>query len=120
MPALAPISKIHPLCYEHHREMTLPDVATNNEDGLVYACQEPLCLVHYNNVEGYFLNTQDLSRIEESPAPPHQYCSDDSYPMYLAEVQPEHPSFRLWRCPKCGLHRVGGELELATGLGPQT
>jgi hypothetical protein len=28
--------------------------------------------------------------------------------MYLAEVQPEHRSFRLWRCPKCGLHRVGG------------
>jgi hypothetical protein len=32
--------------------------------------------------------------------------------MYLAEVQPDHRSFRLWRCPKCGLHRVGGKLQV--------
>jgi len=119
MPALAPISKIHPLCYEHHSQMTLPDVATN-EDGLVFACPESFCFVHYNRLEGYFLNTRDPSQIEQSPSPPHQYCSNDSYPMYLAEVQPEHPSFRLWRCPKCGLHRAGGELELAAGLGPRS
>jgi len=119
MPAAAPVSKIHPLCYEHHCEMTFPDVATNGDE-LVYACQEPRCLVHYNHLEGYFLNTQNLSLIEQSPAPPHQYCSNDNFPMYLAEVQPEHRSFRLWRCPKCGLHRVGGELKVAAELDPQS
>jgi hypothetical protein len=109
MPALAPTSKIHPLCYEHHSEMTLPDVVSSGEES-VYACQEPSCVVHYSNVEGYFLNTQDQLSLKESPAPPHQYCSDDKYPMYLVEVQPEHPSFRLWRCPKCGFSRIGGQL----------
>ena len=107
MPALAPASKIHPLCYEHHSEMIVPE-AISNEDGPVYACQEPLCFVHYSNLEGYFLDTRDRHLLKQCPIPPHQYCSNDSYPIYLVEVQPEHPSFRSWRCPKCGLSRAGG------------
>ena len=30
--------------------------------------------------------------------------------MYLLEVQPEHPNFRLWRCPHCNMGRLGGQL----------
>lgn len=37
--------------------------------------------------------------------------------MYLAEVQRGHPSFRLWRCPKCGLNRAGGEFQVTARKG---
>jgi hypothetical protein len=30
--------------------------------------------------------------------------------MYLAEVLPEHRSFRLWKCPQCHNHSNGGSL----------
>ena len=80
------------------------------EDGLDYACDEPDCLVHYSGSEGYFLNSRDPVRIKRCPIPPHQYCSKDRYPMYLLEVQPNHPSFRLWRCPKCNMTRCSGTL----------
>ena len=108
MPGTAPVNSIHPLCYEHHSEMALPKLASN-EDGLPYACRELACLVHYTRSRGYFLNTPDRGMIDKYPGP-REHCSIDGYPMYLLEVQPEHPSFRLWRCPKCKMSRVGGAL----------
>jgi hypothetical protein len=109
MPGAAPASRIHPLCYEHHCEMK-PHESSSSEDGMDYSCDEPECLVHYSRSDGYFLNTQDQVLIKKAPIPPHQYCSKDRYPMYLLEVQPDQPSFRLWRCPKCSMSRGGGTL----------
>ena len=109
MPSPARAVRIHPLCYEHHCEMKLYE-SSSSEDGMDYACDEPDCLVHYSSSDGYFLNTQDQLLIKKCPIPPHQYCSTDRYPMYLLEVQPNQPSFRLWRCPKCNMSRSGGTL----------
>lgn len=112
MLALARSKRIDPLCFEHHSEMK-PCKSDSNGDGTTYACRVSDCFVHYSRSDGYFLNTENQQLlIDQCPAPPHQYCSSDRYPMYLAEVQPEHPSFRLWRCPKCGLNRAGGELQV--------
>ena len=108
MPGTIPINSIRPLCYEHHSEMTLPELASN-EYGLAYACRELDCLVHYTRSRGYFLNTQNRDLIEQELAP-HEHCSVDGHPMYLLEVQPAHPSFRLWRCPKCNMSRGAGTL----------
>jgi len=108
MPVSAPVTTIHPLCYEHHSEMILPDHASN-EDSLPYACREFDCLVHYSRSGGYFLNTASRELIELYP-PPRERCSIDGHPMYLLEVQPEHRSFRLWRCPKCNMSRSAGTL----------
>jgi hypothetical protein len=109
MPSTASANRIHPLCYEHHSEMHVRE-SSLSEDGMTYACDEPECLVHYSKTDGYFLNTQDQFLIKKAPIPPHQYCSRDRYPMYLLEVQPDQPSFRLWRCPKCNMSRAGGTL----------
>jgi hypothetical protein len=109
MPGPAPASKIHPLCYEHHSKMTLRKLASS-ESGMAFACRESNCVVHYSRSEGYFLSAQNQLLIRQGPVPPHQYCSSDAFPMYLLEVQPKHPSFRLWRCPKCGMSRAVGSL----------
>jgi hypothetical protein len=109
MPALVPRSNIHPLCYEHHSEMTLPEVVPDGHER-VYACPEPSCFVHYSNVDGYFLNTQNRLVLKDCPVPPHQFCSADKHPMYLVEVRQDHPKSRLWRCPKCGFSRIGSQL----------
>jgi hypothetical protein len=108
MPGTIPINSIRPLCYEHHTEMTLPELAPDDY-GLAYACREFDCLVHYTRSRGYFLNTQNRDLIEQEVAPREQ-CSIDGHPMYLLEVQPQHPSFRLWRCPKCNMSRSAGTL----------
>ena len=109
MPVVARSNKIHPLCYEHHSEMTLRE-SSSSEDGMTYACPEPDCFVNYTKSDGYFVNTQDHFLIKEAPIPPHQYCLKDSYPMYLLEVHPNQPSFRLWRCPKCNMSSSAGTL----------
>jgi len=109
MPASALASKIRPLCYEHHSKMARRK-SSSNEDGLAFACREPHCVVHYSRMEGYFLSARDQLMLREGPIPPHQYCSSDGFPMYLLEVQPKHPSFRLWRCPKCCMSRAAGSL----------
>ncbi len=105
----APATKVRPLCYEHHSKMTLRKLVSS-EGGMAFACREPDCVVHYSGSEGYFLSAQDQLLIVQGPIPPHQYCSSDGFPMYLLEVQPKHPSFRLWRCPKCGMSRAAGSL----------
>ena len=109
MPAIAPANRIHPLCYEHHSEMTVRELSSS-ENGVAYYCKEPDCFVSYSRSDGYFLNTQNQFIITRCPIPPHQYCAHDRYPMYLLEVQPEHPNFRLWRCPHCSMSRLGGQL----------
>lgn len=109
MPAVERSNRIHPLCYEHHSEMALRELSSS-EDGMTYACQEPDCFVTYTRSDGYFLNTQDQLLIKEGPIPPLQYCLKDDCPMYLLEVQPDQPSFRLWRCPKCNMSLGGGTL----------
>jgi len=105
----APASSIHPLCYEHHSEMTLLKFVSS-QDGIAYACQEPDCFVHYSRSDGYFLNAQNHLPIDQTEILPRQYCSRDGHPMYLLEVQPKHPNFRLWRCPKCSMSVSAGQL----------
>lgn len=119
MLALAQPNKMRPLCFEHHSGMK-PCKSDSNADGTTYACRVSGCFVHYSRSDGYFLNTENPLLIDKCPAPPHQYCSSDGFPMYLAEVRPGHPSFRLWRCPKCGLNRAGGEFQVTARKGLQT
>ena len=99
---------IHPLCYEHHTEMTCVERASKKES-LAYRCQEPDCHVYYDRSEGYFLNGLGRNRIEQETTP-RVHCSQDGHLIYLLEVQREHPSFRLWRCPQCKMSHVGGSL----------
>lgn len=90
---------LHVLCYQHHREML-----TRGQSGTgtpaVYVCKEPGCLVCYDALGGYFLDTED-PKIVEQELKPRTRCSKDGRFMYLAEVRPEQRSFRLWRCPEC-------------------
>lgn len=101
MPGLAPASRIHPLCFEHHSEMKLLETSSSEE----YVCQEADCFIHYRRLDGYFQSTQDQYLIKRCPTPPHKYCPKDRYPMYLLEAPPHRPRFRIWRCPKCGMSR---------------
>jgi hypothetical protein len=114
MPSVAPASRIHPLCYEHHLEMNLRKFSLSYKFSSIeeYACQKPDCFIHYSPLEGYFLDTQDQRLLKRCPIPPHQYCAKDRYPMYLLEVKPSRPSFRLWRCPYCNMSRCVGRLSL--------
>ncbi len=110
MPGTALASRIHPLCYEHHSEMTLRKFA-GNQYGMVYACHKRKCVVHYSVSDGYFLDLQEDEVVNgQCSTPPHRYCCNDRYPMYLFEVQLQHSSFRLWRCPKCGANHSSGQL----------
>ena len=109
MPGTALATRIHPLCYEHHSEMTLRKFSAN-QYGMVYACHKRKCVVHYSVSDGYFLDMQDEVVNGQCSTPPHRYCCKDRYPMYLFEVQPQHSSFRLWRCPKCGVNLSSGQL----------
>jgi hypothetical protein len=84
-------------------------------EGLVYACQEPGCLVRYDSSHGYFLDTKDAETIEQETTP-HVSCSNDGQLMYLAEVMPERRSFRRWKCPGCNLSYINDE-ETSGGLG---
>ena len=98
--------KIHPLCHEHHTEMTLTQVLLKTENEATqtdaYVCQFPGCLVHYNTPHGYFITTENGNGIERDMMP-RVACSQDGSRMYLAEVRPTQQSFRLWRCPQCGV-----------------
>jgi hypothetical protein len=105
-------NELHVLCYQHHTQMplTLPSEPTER---LVYACQEPGCLVRYDRRRGYFLDTEDATTLEQE-ATPHVTCSNDGQVMYLAEVSPQRRSFRLWKCPTCNLSRIN---DAESGLG---
>ncbi len=108
--------ELHVLCYQHHTEMLLRLLSESEPaEGPVYACQEPGCLVRYDSAHGYFLDTEDAKTIEQETAP-QVSCSNDGQLMYLAEVDPERRSFRLWKCPECNLSCINDE-ESSGGLG---
>ena len=50
---------LHVLCYQHHKEMLL-GLVSEPAEGVLYACQEPGCLIRYDAARGYFLDTEDL------------------------------------------------------------
>jgi len=103
--------EFHPLCYEHHHEMmpyeSILQSASDPRQTAVYACREPGCLVRYDTPRGYFL-VQGGNEIEEE-AKPSVTCKHDGTSMYLAEVQPQNTSYRLWRCPQCEASRTNEE-----------
>jgi hypothetical protein len=110
MPVAQPNTEICVLCHEHHMQMKLHQifVGTNGVRTrvLAYACPETDCFVHYSSSHGYFMFSQDESRIETESLMPRVRCEMDGMPMYLAEVLPERMAFRLWTCPKCSMNRA--------------
>jgi hypothetical protein len=111
-----PSKELHPLCHEHHVEMTLNQilVTTGRErtQVLAFACPEPDCGVHYSNSQGYFISTQNGTGTDTDSLP-RVRCEQDGMPMYLAEVLPEKKSFRLWKCPQCNMCHASGALSAA-------
>lgn len=79
-----------------------------SEDAL-FRCQEPGCLIRYGTSRGYFLDTQDKMTLEQEILP-RVSCPVDESPMYLAEAQTESKSYRLWKCPGCGISRTNEEI----------
>jgi hypothetical protein len=98
---------LHVLCYQHHKEMLLSRVSEPPE-GVLYACEEPSCLIRYHAARGYFLDTEDSKTIELEIMP-RVSCRNDGQSMYLAQVNPEKSSFRLWKCPECDQSRNNEE-----------
>ncbi len=99
---------LHVLCYEHHTEMLL-ECRSEPPDTFLYACREPGCFVHYYRSQGYFIEPQNGDR-SELEIKPSVRCPKDGRLMYLAEVQRERKSFRLWKCPECSAIRTNGEI----------
>lgn len=104
---------LHVLCYQHHGEMPLK-VSSESTDLPVYVCGEPDCPIRFDRSRGYFLDTTDKIILAEEILP-RVMCASDGRPMYLAEVQAERRSFRLWKCPECGASRT--DEETSNGLG---
>lgn len=98
---------LHVLCYQHHTEMSSKSHERSPEP-LVYACSELGCLVHYESVRGYFLDTDDRVTLDQEILPGVR-CQTDQRPMYLAEVRAQPRSFRLWKCPQYGGTRTNEE-----------
>jgi hypothetical protein len=88
---------------------------SESAEGMLYACQEPGCLIRYDTSNGYFLDTNDAKTIELEILP-RVNCSIDGQRMYLAEVMPKRRSFRLWKCPECNQSCINNE-EASGGLG---
>jgi hypothetical protein len=112
MPAAKSTKELRPLCYEHHREMNLDrgfsNTGADGTETIVYGCTEAGCLVNYNRSRGYFLLSQNGNR-DEKQMVPRVTCGLDRAPMYLAEIDPENRSFRVWTCPQCGAKRTNEE-----------
>ena len=92
--------------------MTPPELIVVAPELVTYACPERSCLVRYRVSKGYFLAAREAIAQDGIPALPVVMCPSDSHPMFLCETQREHLSYRLWRCPKCGASRVGGDLPI--------
>lgn len=94
--------ELQPFCYEHLSEM-MPygDDLPKAKTGTAYVCSVWDCLVSYNSLDGYFIAAKEEDRVEQSTMP-SIHCPKDGTPMYLAEIRPEHKSYRLWRCSQCG------------------
>ena len=101
---IAPV--LHPLCYEHHTEMEHRKLA---HAGHTYVCQESACIACYDATNGYFLDKEGPRSPMERYTLPRMPCPSDARPMYLVEVQQEHPTFLVWRCPKCHRSCLSGQ-----------
>ena len=112
MLATQPSKELHALCHEHHVEMRLNRILLKSErkdlQSAVYACSEPDCVVHYSISRGYFILSQ-VGSTSELDMVPSVRCPFDGMPMYLAEINQQKQSFRLWRCPQCGAGRTNQE-----------
>ncbi len=112
MPSLQMKRDLSALCYEHHIEMRFGQVAVQTRGErtqiLAYTCPEPDCLIHYHASRGYFITDQNGNgnKLEMTP---NVRCPHDGASMYLAEVLPEHKSFRLWKCPQCNINHSNGD-----------
>jgi hypothetical protein len=92
------------LCYQHHTEMSAKH-GGELEETVLYACQEPGCVIRYDS-SGYLMETEDAKTIEQEIMP-RVSCPTDGHPMYLAEVARDIGNFRLWKCPECGASLTG-------------
>jgi hypothetical protein len=101
------------LCYQHHRKM-LPKLRSESTEPLLYICRETDCLVRYDCLTGYFVDTADKKALELEILP-RVRCTSDERPMYLVKSEGERRSFRLWKCPECGATRKNEEF--SRGLG---
>ena len=112
MPATQPSKELRAFCHEHHVKMRLNQSLLNSEGDptqkLAYACTEPDCLVHYNIYRGYFIPGQN-ENTNELDTVPRVRCPHDGTLMYLAEIDLEKRSFRLWICPQCDGRRTNEE-----------
>ena len=112
MPATQPSKELRAFCHEHHVKMRLNQSLLNSEGDptqkLAYACTEPNCLVHYNIYRGYFIPGQN-ENTNELDTVPRVRCPHDGTLMYLAEIDLEKRSFRLWICPQCDGRRTNEE-----------
>jgi hypothetical protein len=108
---------LHVLCYQHHQEMP-PKLRSESTEPLLYVCTEPGCPIRYESSGGYFIETANKEAVEQEILPSVR-CSSDERPMYLAEVQAERRSFRVWKCPECGSTRTneGSSGELGQKIG---
>lgn len=95
MPAVKMEKEFHPYCYEHLTEMVWCNGLPKG-DTAAYICLKLGCYVRYNASRGYFIATEDWVGTT-----PSIRCPKDRSPMYLAEISPEHRSYRLWKCPQC-------------------
>ena len=86
----------------------LPRLLSEPAEEVLYACQEPGCLVRYDSSHGYFIDTRDPETIEQETTP-RVSCPNDGQLMYLAEVIPQRSDFRLWKCPECNGSRTNEE-----------
>ncbi len=91
----------------------LLQTAEKSEQVPTYVCAEPNCLVRYDSSSGYLVIAADGSHLR-GELTPKVACPKDSALMYLAEVNPEQKSYRLWRCPKCGTSLTNQELSQAS------
>jgi hypothetical protein len=109
MPATQLNKELRALCYEHHVEMRLDACLLNGEQKdkqtLAYTCLEPDCPAHYSILRGYFIPSQNGNKHGADKVPSVR-CLHDGMPMYLAEVDQEKKSSRLWLCPDCGTRRT--------------
>jgi hypothetical protein len=115
MPGPQPGRELLPLCHEHHVKMRVSNLKSEGRETqtVAYACTESDCPVHYNISSGYYMLSRDRN-LGELDMVPKISCPRDRTPMYLAEIDPEKRSFRLWRCPVCDL-TLTNEEGLAAG-----
>lgn len=100
------------LCYEHHVLMRLSQIPRKGQSEplrpLSYACPKSGCAVQYSGAAGYSTRSRNRPARDVTPS---VRCPHDGLPMYLAGVHhPEKKSFRLWKCPQCGLTRSNEQL----------